>query len=67
MKAPVHLLNTTEVTTFRNGVEVYHAKMPNGLISYSGQILKQNPLIFIILDCVNQRKAFFSWQQFFSV
>ena len=66
MKAPKHLLNATEVTTSRNGVEVYHIKMLNGFISYGGQIFKQNPLIFIIQDCVNQRKAFF-WQQFFSL
>ena len=33
--------------------------MLNDLVSYSGQIFKQNPLFFIIQDCVNQRKALF--------
>ena len=32
MKAPKHLLNTTEMTTSGNGVEVYHVKMLNGFI-----------------------------------
>ena len=59
MKAPKHLLNATEMTTSRYGVEVYQIKMLNGFISYSGQIFKQNPLIFMIQDCANQRKAFF--------
>ena len=42
MTAPKHLLNATEVTTCRNGVETstYHVKMLNGLISNSGQIFK---------------------------
>ena len=59
MKAPEHLLNAPEVKASRNGVEVYHVKMLNDLISYSSQTFKQNPLIFIIQDCVNQRKALF--------
>ena len=42
MKAPKHLLNATEVTTYRNGVEVYHVKMLNGFTLYSGHIFKQN-------------------------
>ena len=57
MKAPNHLLNDTEVKTCRNGVKTYHIKMLNDLISYCDQIFKQNPLFFIIQDCVNQRKA----------
>ena len=33
--------------------------MLNDLLSCSGQILKQNPLFFIMQDCVNQVKALF--------
>ena len=59
MKALKHLLTTTEVKTCRNGVETYHVKILSGLISYSSQIFKQNPLFFIIQDCVDQRKTSF--------
>ena len=59
MKAPKHLLNTTEVTTCRNGVKTYHVKMLNALISYSNQNFEQNPLFFIIQDWVSQRNALF--------
>ena len=44
MKAQKHLLNTTEVMTWRSGVEVFHVKILGGLISCSGQIFNQNPL-----------------------
>ena len=46
MKAAMHLLNATEVTTCRDGVETYHVKMLNDLLSHSGLIFKQNPLFF---------------------
>ena len=46
MRALKHLLNATEVTTCRNGIETYRIKMLNDLISYSGQIFKQNPFFF---------------------
>ena len=59
MKAPKRLLNTTEVTTCRDGVETYDIKMLNSLISYSRQIFKQKPLFFITQDCVNQRKSLY--------
>ena len=59
MKAPKHLLSATEVKTCRDGVETFQVKMLNDLISYSGKIFKQNPLFFIMQDCVNQRKALF--------
>ena len=39
MKAPKHLVNATEMTTNRNGVETYHIKMLNGLTSNSSQNL----------------------------
>ena len=32
MNAPKHLLNPTEVMTWRNGVKIYHIKLLNGLI-----------------------------------
>ena len=51
MKAPSHSLNATEVTTCRSGVETSHENANNGLISYSGQIVKQNLLFFVIQDC----------------
>ena len=54
---PKHLLNGTEVTTYGNEVETYYVKMLNGLIPYSGQIFRQNPLFFIIQ--VNQRQVLF--------
>ena len=56
-KTPKHLLSATEVTTCRNGVKTYHVKMLNDLMSYSGQTFKQHLLLFIIQDCVNQRKS----------
>ena len=59
MKAPKHLPNTTEMKTCRNAFKAHHIKSLNDLTSYSGQIFKQNPLFFIIQDCVNQRKALF--------
>ena len=40
MKAPKHLVNATEVTSCRNGVETYHVKMLNDLVSYRGNIFK---------------------------
>ena len=57
MKTPKHLLNVTEVTTCKNGVETYHVKMLNGLILYDSQIFYQNSLFSIIQDYVNQRKV----------
>ena len=59
MKAPKNLLNAAEVTTCSNGVETYYKKLLNGLLSYSCQIFKENPLFFIMQDWVNQRKALF--------
>ena len=59
MKASIHLLNVTEVTTCRNGVETFHVEMLSGHISNSGQTLIQNLLFFIIQDCVKRRKASF--------
>ena len=47
MKKPNHLLNATEARTGRNGVKTDHAKILNGLTSYTCQIFKQNPLFFI--------------------
>ena len=57
--APKDLLNATEGMPCKNGVEMYHVKMLNEIMSYSGQIFKQNPLLFIIQDCVNQSKTLF--------
>ena len=59
MKAPMYLLNTTEVMTCRNVVETDHVKMLNDLLSYIGHIFKQNPLFSLIQDCVYQRKTLF--------
>ena len=56
---PKHFLNTTEVTNCRGGVERYHVKMINDLISRSGEIFKQDLLFFIIQVCDNQRKVLF--------
>ena len=62
-RVPKHLLNTTEVTTRRNGVKTYHGKMLNGVTSYSGHILYiiflEEPLFFIIQDCVHERRHYF--------
>ena len=59
MKEPKQLLNATEVTTCKTGVKTFHVKIQNGLISYSCQICNQNPLFFIIQDCVNLSKSFY--------
>ena len=58
MNASKHLLDATEMTTCRSEVETYHVKMLNGLIAYSGQIFKHNPLFFIIQNCVNHSQCF---------
>ena len=36
IKALKHLLKVTEATTCSNGIEIYHIKMVNDFISYSG-------------------------------
>ena len=46
MKVPKYLLNAAEVMTCRNGVETFHVKMVNGLISYRGQI--SNPELIVV-------------------
>lgn len=47
MKSPKHLLNTTEITTSRNGVEILSVKRLSGIMSNNGQIFNQNPLLFL--------------------
>ena len=47
MKSPKHLLNTTEITTSRNGVEILYVKRLSGIMSNNGQIFNQNPLLFL--------------------
>ena len=64
MKAPKHLLNATEQTTWRNRVKTYLIKMLNDLVSYSSQIFKQNLLFFIIENCLNQGQALFYLEDF---
>ena len=59
MKAPKHLLNATDMNTCGDRVETDYVKILNDLASYGNQIFEQNPLFFIIQDCVNQRKTLF--------
>ena len=49
MRVPMHILNATEVTNSKNGVDTANAN--------SSQILKMNPLFFITQNCLNQRKT----------
>ena len=55
MKAPKYLPNATEVATRKNRVETHLVKMPQGFISYSTQIFKQNPLFFKIQMLIKER------------
>ena len=57
MKALKHLLNATEGKTYRNELKTYYIRMLNDLVSYRGQIFKQNPLFFIIQEGKNTSKT----------